>query len=158
MLHNTVVRQWNYYKEDGPHTNNHVEGWHSQLKKAVGKPHQNVYELVEVIKREESITTMKVQQLFAGASLHGSAVVLDDLNGHLSVVGRNILRGVLLQETLDRNDLTDVSSGCLPTGPSYTYSSGSVRTKIDYTLMNVVAASLLSSVETRSMHGGPEHV
>ena len=34
--------------------------------KAVGKPHPNVYELVEVIKREESITTMKVQQ---GASL-----------------------------------------------------------------------------------------
>ena len=52
---------------------------------------------------------------------------------------------------MDRNDLTDVSSGCLPTGPSYTYSSGTVRTKIDYTLMNVVAASLLSSVDTRSM-------
>ena len=23
------VRQWNYYKVDGPRTNNHVEGWHS---------------------------------------------------------------------------------------------------------------------------------
>ena len=42
---------------------------HSRLKKAVCKPHPNVYELVEVIKREESITTMKVKQLLAGASL-----------------------------------------------------------------------------------------
>ena len=41
----------------------------SQQKKAVGKPHPNVHELVEVIKREESITTMKVQRLLAGASL-----------------------------------------------------------------------------------------
>ena len=63
------VRQWNYYKVDGPRTNNYVEGWHSRLKKAVVKPHPNVYELVEVIKREESITTMKVQQLLAGAFL-----------------------------------------------------------------------------------------
>ena len=39
------------------------------FKKAVGKPHPNVYELVEVTKREESITTMKVQQLLASASL-----------------------------------------------------------------------------------------
>ena len=41
------VRQWNNYKVDAHHP--------------------NVYELVEVIKREESITTM--QQLLAGASL-----------------------------------------------------------------------------------------
>ena len=60
------VRQWNYYKVDGPRTNNHVESWHSRLKKTA---HLNVYELVEVIKREESNTTIKVQQLLAGASL-----------------------------------------------------------------------------------------
>ena len=80
----------------------------------------------------------------------GSVVILDDLNACLSVDGRNI-QGELLQEVLDRNDLTDVSSGCLATGPSYTYCSGSVCTKIDYTLMIVGAAALLSSVETKSM-------
>ena len=29
--------QWNYFNFEGPHTNNHVEGWHSKLKKVVGK-------------------------------------------------------------------------------------------------------------------------
>ena len=62
------IRQWNYFKIEGPRTNNHVEGWHSRLKNIVGKAHPNVYELVEVIQKEESVTTMKVQQLVAGAS------------------------------------------------------------------------------------------
>ena len=61
------VRQWNYYKVDGPRTNNHIEGWHSRLKRVIGKAHPNIYELVEVVK-EESLTTMRVQQLVAGAS------------------------------------------------------------------------------------------
>ena len=64
--------------------------------------------------------------------------------------GRNI-QGELLQEVLERNDLTAVSLSCLATGPSHTYCSGSLCTKIDHALMNVGAASLLSSVETRSM-------
>ena len=72
------------------------------------------------------------------------------INAHLSVDYTNI-QGLLLQETLDRNDITNVSSGCLATSPSYTCCSGSVSTKIDCALMNVGAASLLSSVETRSM-------
>ena len=62
------VRQWNYYKVDGPRTNNHVEGWHFRLKRVIGKAHPNIYELVEVFKKEESLTTMRVQQLVAGAS------------------------------------------------------------------------------------------
>ena len=62
------IRKWNHYKTDGPRTNNHVEGWHSRLKKVVGKAHRNNYKLVEVIKKEEALTTMRVQQLVAGAS------------------------------------------------------------------------------------------
>ncbi len=65
---NYQIRQWNYYKVEGPRTNNHVEGWHSRLKKIVGKAHPNIYELVEVIQKEEALTTMRVQQLVAGAS------------------------------------------------------------------------------------------
>ena len=34
----------------------------------VGKAHPNVYELVEVIKREDSIATMKIQQLAVGGT------------------------------------------------------------------------------------------
>ena len=34
----------------------------------IGKAHPSIYELVEVVKKEESLTTMRVQQLVAGAS------------------------------------------------------------------------------------------
>ena len=40
----------------GPRTNNNVEGWHSRLKKVVGKPHPNLYEIIDVFKREEAST------------------------------------------------------------------------------------------------------
>ena len=60
--------EWNYHKIDGQRTNNHVEGCHSRLKNVVGKAHPNVYELVEVIKREDSIATMKIQQLATGGT------------------------------------------------------------------------------------------
>ena len=47
-------RQWNYFDFQGPRTNNNVEGWHSRLKKVVGKPHPNLYEIIYVFKREEA--------------------------------------------------------------------------------------------------------
>ena len=50
-----------------PH--NHVEGWHSYLSKVVGKAHPNVYELVDVIKREEATSKLKLQQYESGAVL-----------------------------------------------------------------------------------------
>ena len=49
-------QQWNYFDFDGPRTNNYVEGWHSRLKKVVGKPHPNIFELIEVMKKEEATT------------------------------------------------------------------------------------------------------
>jgi len=45
------ISQWNYYDYHGPRTNNHVEGWHSQLKKIVGKSHPNIFEIVDVMRR-----------------------------------------------------------------------------------------------------------
>ena len=59
--------QGNYFNFEGPPTNNHVEGWHSRLKKVVGKPHPNIYEIIDVFKREEGSTMMKMQMLEAGA-------------------------------------------------------------------------------------------
>ena len=60
------IRQWNYYKIEGPRTNNHVEGWHSRLKKIVGKAHPNIYELVEVIKKEEALTIYHASAAVSG--------------------------------------------------------------------------------------------
>ena len=42
-------------------TNELLTGWHSRLKKVVGKPHPNIFELIEVIKKKEATTKMKMQ-------------------------------------------------------------------------------------------------
>ena len=63
-----TLSQWNYFNFDGHRTNNHVEGWHARLKRVVGKPHPNIFELVEVIKKEEATTRMKMQICEAGAA------------------------------------------------------------------------------------------
>ena len=44
-----------------------VEGWHSRLKKVVGMPHPNIFELIEVIKKEEATTRMKMSLYESGA-------------------------------------------------------------------------------------------
>lgn len=62
------LHQWNYYDYDGPRTNNHVEGWHSRLKRIVDKPHPNIFEIVDVIKREQATMEMKWEQYAAGAT------------------------------------------------------------------------------------------
>ena len=52
-------------------TNNHVEGWHgwhSRLKKVVGKAHPNIFEIVEVFKKEQASTEVSLTQLSAGAA------------------------------------------------------------------------------------------
>ena len=48
-------------------TNNHIEGWHSKLKKVVGKAHPNVYEIVEIFKREQGVTEITISQLASEA-------------------------------------------------------------------------------------------
>ena len=58
-----------YYDYDGPRTNNHVEGWHSQLKQIVGKPHPNIFEIIHVIREEQATTEMKLEQYAVGIHL-----------------------------------------------------------------------------------------
>ena len=41
---------------DGPHTNNHAEGWHSKVRKLAGKVHPNIYEVVRLFKLEQAAT------------------------------------------------------------------------------------------------------
>ena len=38
---------WNHAKTIGPRTNNHVEGFHSGLNKAIGNPHPKIVSIVE---------------------------------------------------------------------------------------------------------------
>ena len=50
------MRTWNYFNHDGPHTNNHVEGWHNRLKKMAQKAHPYLFEFIEVIQKEQAAT------------------------------------------------------------------------------------------------------
>ena len=49
-------------------TNHHVKGWHSRLKRIIGKPHPNIFEIIDVIKKEQATTEMKLEQFAAGAT------------------------------------------------------------------------------------------
>ena len=62
-----TLQHWNVYENDTYRTNNHVEGWHYRLKRAVGKLHPNIYEFIEVIQREQAATEISILQLDAGA-------------------------------------------------------------------------------------------
>ena len=57
------MRAWNYFNRDGPHTNNHVEGWHNRLKKISRKAHPNLFEFIEVIQNEHAAAEVTIEQL-----------------------------------------------------------------------------------------------
>ena len=59
----------NQFLTRSTHTNNYVGGWHSRIKKIVGKAHPNIFELVEVFQKEEVTSRMKLQQFDSGAVL-----------------------------------------------------------------------------------------
>ena len=58
---------WNVHDLSSCRTNNHVEGWHSKLKKVVGKAHPNVFEIVRAFKVEQAAVEVAVAQMQAGA-------------------------------------------------------------------------------------------
>ena len=56
---------WNYFNQHQPRTNNHVEGWHSRMKKVISKPHPNIFVYIQ---REEAVTKAKIQSFRSGAT------------------------------------------------------------------------------------------
>ena len=59
---------WNYFNQHQPRTNNHVEGWHSRMKKVISKPHPNIFAWIDYIQREEAVTKAKIQSFRSGAT------------------------------------------------------------------------------------------
>lgn len=47
----------------GPRTNNHLEGWHNSLRKAIGAAHPNVYTFIAAIKKQQQVFSLKLLQL-----------------------------------------------------------------------------------------------
>ena len=68
LVGNYPLPLWNVFESGSVRTNNHVEGWHSRLKKVVGKAHPNIFEIVEVFKKESASTEVSLAQLSAGAA------------------------------------------------------------------------------------------
>ena len=60
---------WNFFAYDGPRTNNRLEGWHSRLKCIIKKPHPNIYEIVDVFKREQATVEVTMLLLETGGNL-----------------------------------------------------------------------------------------
>ena len=48
---------------EGPSMNNNLEGWHSKVKKTAGNNHLNIFEIVELFKKEQASTEVEIRQL-----------------------------------------------------------------------------------------------
>ncbi len=48
------IELWTQYDNiEGLRTNNHIEGWHSKLNRAIGRQHPNIFVLIELLKDEQ---------------------------------------------------------------------------------------------------------
>ena len=90
------LSMWNIHDNDEYRTNNHVEGWHKRLKSLVGKAHPNIYEFVEVIKKEQTATEILIAQLGAGATVPKRS-------------SKTIVTDKKIKELRDRFDQNDIS-------------------------------------------------
>ena len=73
------ISMWNHHASEGPRTNS-VEGWHSKLSKVSARNHPNLYEVIELLKREQASVEVKVTRLTAGgrAPKRRAAIKMDE--------------------------------------------------------------------------------
>ena len=81
------IEMWNYFRYDGPRTNNHVEGFHNRLKKKAGKAHPNLYEIVDLFSQEEASTSVHMLQVQAGQPAPKRRKKYDNIDSRLHQLG-----------------------------------------------------------------------
>ena len=59
-------QRWNHFTNQGPRTNNNVEGWHSRINKKLNHGHPNIFQLIELLQKEQATTEATRIQLSAG--------------------------------------------------------------------------------------------
>ena len=99
---------------------------------------------------------VELERVISDSQLLGSVVVLGDFNAHLGGARRNAvqnLQGFLLQEVLERCDLSAVSQGALASGPGYTYCSGDVRLHSDE-----CGCCFYDGIMQHTLYGRSEHI
>lgn len=52
--------------EDLPRTNNSLEGWHNHMQANITSFHPNIWKFLEVLKREQALTSVTINQMLAG--------------------------------------------------------------------------------------------
>ena len=61
----TDKEMWNHFNPEGPRTTNHLEGWHSKLKKLVQHSHPNIYRIITTLQQVEASNSIKQIQYAA---------------------------------------------------------------------------------------------
>lgn len=64
-----LIQQWNHHGNRGPRTNNHMESWHRKINAVSGRAHPNIYSFIDLIKRDEALTRISLQQLANGGAV-----------------------------------------------------------------------------------------
>ena len=60
---------WNVHEraeQELPRINNNIEGWHRRLQAAVSAHHPNIWTFIKVLKREQSLVDVEVNQALGG--------------------------------------------------------------------------------------------
>jgi hypothetical protein len=65
-LNDNYIKIWNHFDTDGPRTNNYNEGYNNRLNKLCGSGHPNLYKFINILKREESLASIKCFRAISG--------------------------------------------------------------------------------------------
>lgn len=65
---NFAVQQWNQNGNRGSRTNNNIESWHRKINAMSRRAHPNIYSFVDLIKKDEALTRISLQQLANGGA------------------------------------------------------------------------------------------
>ena len=52
-LRDFPIAMWNHCETTSERTNNRLEGWHNRINRLAGRPHPNIYQLIDLIKKED---------------------------------------------------------------------------------------------------------
>ena len=63
-----ALAKWNVYLDKGLRMNNNLKGWHSKVKKIAGKNHLNIFEIIELFKKEQASIEVEIRQLRTGGA------------------------------------------------------------------------------------------
>lgn len=51
---------WNHYENEGPRTNNYIEGYHQKLNSEFNRSHPSVFRLINVLQKHDADFQVKV--------------------------------------------------------------------------------------------------